>query len=293
MSTSTTSATASVNGITVAYTIHTPPTTAPDSASKQATPLPWIVLINGLADEKESWAYQTPALTKRGYTVLSFDNRGVGGSSCPAGPYSAELMAKDTKALLTCLKIERFHLCGISMGGMLAQTYALAYPEGIVSLTLACTYGAPSPFCTRMFDLWADTASVMGVPHVMRDVLLWCYAPAFFSDQNRMEELAAVEDAMRFMSMGTPAYLAQLAVIQRFDVRKEVGRLGQMGVPVMVLAGEEDILIPTALSRELQGMIPGSLWREVKGGHGCSLEFPDEFNKALLDFITKTDLKSS
>lgn len=198
-------------------------------------------------------------------------------------------MAADTHAILAHLEITSFHLVGISMGGMLAQQFALSYPQGILSLTLACTYAAPSPFCSRMFDLWADTAGVMGVPQLMRDVVLWCFTPGFFSDESRVEELREVDDAMRFMDMSTPAYLAQLAVIQRFNVKGEVKRLRELGAPIMVLAGEEDILIPTALSKELHGMIPGSVWKTCKGGHGCSMEFPDDFNTAVLDFINQTD----
>jgi 3-oxoadipate enol-lactonase len=284
----TTSATASVNGIIIAYNIH-PPTPIPisttTSPSQPPPPPQWIILLNGLADPPESWSSQLPTLISAGYTVLTFSNRGISPSSCPPGPYSATLMAADTHALLTHLSISSFHLVGISMGGMLAQQFAVTYPQGILSLTLACTYAAPSPFCSRMFDLWADTAAVMGVPHVMRDVVSWCFTPSFFSDEKRREELREVDDAMRFMDMSTPAYLAQLAVIQRFDVRGEVGRLRDMRVPVMVLAGEEDILIPTELSRELHGMIPGAIWRTCKGGHGCSMEFPDDFNRAILDFI--------
>lgn len=273
------SASASVNGITIAYTIYSPiPIPDPSSTPK------WMVFLNGLADPKESWSYQIPSLTKSGYWVLTFDNRGVGASSSPAGPYSASLMAADTKALLVYLGIEKFHLCGISMGGMLGLQFAIEYSWNILSLTLACTYAAPNAFCTRMFNLWADTAAVMGVPHVMRDVLLWCFTPAFFSSETRVEELREIEDDMRFMTMSTPAYLAQLAVIQRFDVREKVGRLAKI-FPVMVLAGEEDILIPTALSRDLHEMMPGSVWKTCEGGHGCSMEFPNEFNVALLDFL--------
>ena len=97
------------------------------------------------------------------------------------------------------------------MGGMIAQQFAVDYPDGIVSLVLACTYATPGPFCSRMFDMWSDTASVMGLPHVMRDVLLWCFTTSFFDD--RPDEVKELEDSMRYMTMGVPAYLSQFAVI--------------------------------------------------------------------------------
>src|SRR3979411_1449684 len=106
----------------------------------------------------ESWGFQVPALREAGLRVLRFDNRGIGATDKPAGPYSSRLLADDAKALVDHLGLTDVHLMGVSMGGMIAQEYALAYPEGLKSLTLACTYAAPGPFCSRMFSLWADMA---------------------------------------------------------------------------------------------------------------------------------------
>lgn len=164
---------------------------------------------------------------------------------------------------------------------MIAQQYALDYPDGILSLTLACTYAAPGPFCSRMFDMWADTASVMGVPHVMRDVGLWCFTMDLY--EQRPDELKELEESMRYMTMSTPAYLAQLAVIQRFDTTGELHQLGK--IPTLVLAGEQDILIPVALSKRLHEVIPKSRWKTVEGGHGCMWEYPKDFNLAVIEFM--------
>lgn len=241
-----------------------------------------VLLINGLADDLTTWAYQVPALVEAGYRVITFDNRGIGGTSRPAGPYSAELLAADAKALVDHLGMTDLHLMGVSMGGMIAQQYALAHPQDLRSLTLACTYAAPGPFCSRMFDMWADLAPVQGVPFVMRDVTLWAFTVPFFSQ--REAELREFETAMRYLDMTVPAYLAQLAVIQQHDT---TSRLHTVEVPTLVLAGEQDILIPTSLSRELHRLIPGSLWRTTPGGHGCIWEHPDAFNRAFLDFLSQ------
>jgi pimeloyl-ACP methyl ester carboxylesterase len=239
-----------------------------------------VVLVNGLADELETWAYQTPALLDAGYRVLSFDNRGIGKSSKPAGPYSSEMLAADTKALVDELGVTDFHLMGVSMGGMIAQAYALEHPGDLRSLTLACTYAAPGPFCSRMFAMWADIVPVQGVPMVMRDVTLWAFTLDFFRD--REPELVEFETAMRYVDQPVHAYLAQLAVIQSHDTTT---RLSKITVPTLVLAGEEDILIPTRLSRELHDLIPGSTWATTAGGHACLWEYPDEFNSRFVDFL--------
>src|SRR5215470_5330686 len=77
-----------------------------------------IVLINGLADDLETWVLQVDEFLAAGYRVLRFDNRGVGASSAPAGPYSSSMLAADAKALVDSLALSDFHLMGVSMGGM-------------------------------------------------------------------------------------------------------------------------------------------------------------------------------
>ena len=92
---------AQVNGININYQI--------DGAE---TGRGTIVLINGLADDLESWGYQIPALVDAGYRVLRFDNRGIGNTDAPAGPYSSRMLADDAKALVDMLGIRDFHLMG-------------------------------------------------------------------------------------------------------------------------------------------------------------------------------------
>ena len=146
--------TTSVNSNSINYTISGPSTGQ------------WLVLINGLADDLQTWSANIPAFTAAGYQVLAYDNRGIGQSFRPPGPYTANIMAAHLHALLLHLGIKNFHLLGVSMGGMIAQTYALEYPNGslaakgrqMLSLSLCCTYAQPSTFCSRMFDLWAEMA---------------------------------------------------------------------------------------------------------------------------------------
>ena len=269
---------AHVNGIEISYEIQRPDI---DTGKH------FVVLVNGLADTKETWSAQVPALLSQGYPVLIYDNRGVGKSSRPISKYTAELLASDLKALVDKLDIpKQFHLHGVSMGGMIAQSYALAYPDDIRSLTLACTYATPNTFCSRLFDFWEDVAKKMDVATVMRDVTAWAFTQDFFKPE-RQNDLAEVDAAMRDIDISTDEYLSQLNVIQVFDARQHLSKLS--GCPVMVLAGEEDILIPTSLSHELYEAMPHSTWRTVKGGHGGVWEFPGFYNEAMVDFIEEVD----
>jgi 3-oxoadipate enol-lactonase len=241
-----------------------------------------IVLVNGLADDLETWAFQMDDFLAAGYRVLRFDNRGVGGTDKPAGPYSSRMLADDAKNLVDHLGITDFHLLGVSMGGMIAQEYALAYGSDLRSVTFGCTYAAPGPFCSRMFAMWADLAPVAGVPFVMRDVTLWAFTVPFF--EQREAELAEFETAMRYLDQPVHAYLAQLAVIQEHDT---TARLGEITTPTLVLAGAEDILIPVALSRRLHEGVAGSEFATTPGGHACLWEHPAPFNEAFLAFAKR------
>jgi len=240
-----------------------------------------IVLINGLADDLHSWDYQVPDLLAAGFRVLRFDNRGVGESDKPAGRYTSRLLADDAKSLVDGLGISNFHLMGVSMGGMIAEEYAIAYESDLASLTLACTYGRADPFCQQLFAMWADLAVRLGVPFVMRDVMLWAFTAPFFED--RPAETAEFNDAMAQVEMSVEAYLSQLNVIQEHDA---IDRLAELTVPTLVLAGDEDILIPVRLSRRLHDAIPGSSWATVPGGHACVWESPTPFNRTFIDFVT-------
>jgi 3-oxoadipate enol-lactonase len=121
---------------------------------------------------------------------------------------------------------------------------------------------------------------VLGVPFIMRDVTLWAFTTSFFEEHPG--DAAEFETAMKFMDQPVHAYLAQLSAIQTHDT---TARLGEISVPTMVLAGEEDILIPVALSRRLHEGVKGSAWVTVPGGHACVWEHPAPFNEAFLKFV--------
>ena len=265
--------TAEVNSITINYSLE-----GSDDADL-------IVLVNGLADDLLTWDGQVQALLSAGYRILRYDNRGIGKSARPSGPYTSEMMANDLHALLLHpdVNAKEFHLLGVSMGGMISQSYALKYPNGspqakdlkMLSLSLCCTYAQPTTFCSRMFALWADMAAKMSVADVMRDVMLWAFTVPFF--RQRTSELQEFEAGMKDLDMSLDAYLSQLNVIQQFDSTSELDDLKARGKilgglqprQVLVLAGKTDILIPVVLSRELADKIEGSQFLTAKGGHAC------------------------
>src|SRR5262245_37617583 len=232
-----------------------------------------LVLVNGLADTKESWAAQVPAFAER-YRVVSYDNRGVGGTTVTPGPYTTAQMADDLHGLADALGLDRFHLLGTSMGGM------IAHADRLRSVALCNTYAWPGPYCLRMFQLWRELVPHLGVGFTQREILLWAFTPAFVEE--RPEECAEVEAELAANPMDTAAYLAQLEAIEVHDTR---GRLAAVTCPTLTLVGEQDLIIYPSLSRRMHEELPSSTWCEVPGGHACLWELPDAFNAAVLAYL--------
>jgi 3-oxoadipate enol-lactonase len=241
-----------------------------------------VVLINGVSDDLEAWVFQVEELLPAGYRVLRFDNRGVGQSSKPAGPYSSRMMAADTKGLVDALGITNFHLLGISMGGTIAQEYAIAHGRDLRSLVLADTFAAPGPYCGRLFRSWGQIALQAGMKLLMREMSPWIFSTAFFEEHE--DTLAGYEAEMDQVRQPPEAFAAQLGALVDHDA---TDRLGQIDTPTLVLAADSDILIPPYLSRRLLDGLHNAEWASISGGHGAMWETAPEFNAAVLAFLRR------
>jgi 3-oxoadipate enol-lactonase len=214
--------------------------------------------------------------------VVSFDNRGAGQSSQPPGPYTSSEMAADLKALVTELGLARFHLAGVSMGGVMAQEYAVAYGDDLVSLVLANTFAAPDPFTRAAFETWATVAQTAGMPVMMRQQAPWIFSPGFYErDPGRVTELIAAAEAS---TQPAPAFAAQMAALTGHDC---AGRIGAVRVPTLVLVARDDIIIRPELSRRLFEALDDGIgtWAVVPGGHAAFWENPGPWNQAVIDFV--------
>jgi 3-oxoadipate enol-lactonase len=237
-------------------------------------------LINGIGDDLEAWEYQMQPLLDSGFQVLRFDNRGVGASGSPPGPYSSELMADDLKGLIDKVGIGPLHIVGVSMGGAIAQAFALRYPENLRSLVLANTFAAPGRYTQRIFASWGEVASNAGMPVLMRQIAPWIFSPGFF--EHEPDKLAEFIAAMETTTQGAAAFVAQLGALVDHDTSS---RLSEIIQPTLVLAANEDILIPPSQSRRLFSSLPNAWWASIPGGHGAMWEAPDDLNEALVRFL--------
>jgi len=239
-----------------------------------------LVLVNGVGDDLGAWANQVDEFVRAGLRVVSFDNRGVGLSSQPSGPYTSAEMAEDLEVLAAGLGLAAFHLAGVSMGGVIAQEYAIAHRARLRSLVLANTYAAPDAFTRAAFESWAVVAETAGMAVMMRQQAPWIYSPDLYARQpERVDELIA---AAQQTTQPAAAFAAQTAALVDHDAD---GRVGEIRTPALVIAADDDIIIRPALSRRLFEALPHATWCGVPGGHAAFWEDPEPWNRAVIDFV--------
>ncbi len=239
-----------------------------------------LLLINGVGDDLEGWGLQRGDLAAAGLRVVTFDNRGSGSSSHPPGPYTSRQMAADAKGLVDALGIAPLHLCGVSMGGVIAQEYAVAWPADLRSVILANTYACPDPLTRAAFDSWALVAQAAGMQVMMQQQAPWVFSSSFYATQPaRLTEFLAEMDRT---TQPASSFAAQIGALATHDC---ASRLGSIAMPALVIAAEDDIIIKPALSRRLFDGLPRASWALLPGGHATFLEDPGRWNQAVLAFI--------
>jgi len=242
---------------------------------------PPLLLLNGIGLDRSAWSSQIGPLAKA-YRVIAFDARGAGQSDAPPGPYTTAQMADDAFAVLDALGVERAHLLGQSMGGLVAQEMALARPERVLSLLLAASAARLPPLARHVIDLWTRLLRA-GVPReiFLREQLAWVFMESFYEDG---EKVTSVVNALASVSGPSPeGFAGQAAACLGHDAS---GRLTRIEAPCRVLVGRQDMLLPVSVSEALAREIPGATLAILEGGgHGFAAEIAEEFNGAVLEFL--------
>jgi len=253
-----------------------------------------LLLIMGLAADSQAWMFQIPDFAKQ-FRVIAFDNRGVGRSSKPAGPYSIHEMADEAAALLDVLEIQKAHVVGVSMGGMIAQELVLRHPERVRALVLACTYSEPNADIerTRTFTVeqFGGSVDASGGIHVDLKALnpmmfLQQLLPNVFNQsfiEQELPKLMQVFSGALQYGFGMEAILGQVGAVM---THKATDRLHRIASPTLVITGDADRLVPPASSDVLAREIPGAKLVKIPGGsHGFNFETPEIFNREVLEFL--------
>jgi 3-oxoadipate enol-lactonase len=236
-----------------------------------------LLLIQGLGYGRWSWEPVVPRLSDR-YRVLWFDNRGIGESDKPEGPYTAKLMAGDARQVLDEAGIGRAHVLGASLGGMIAQELAAGSPERVDKLILCCTTpggAATVPMPDVTVQLFAEAATLAPEVALRRFV------------ENALAAGAPVELTQELFERRTanppdPAgWQAQAAAGLGF-----AGVEGTIDAPTLIVTGTEDNVVDPRNSDVLAERIPGAVVQRIESaGHLFFWEQPDAFVRIIEDFL--------
>jgi pimeloyl-ACP methyl ester carboxylesterase len=243
---------------------------------------PDLLLLCGLGDAHDAWAHQLDSYASR-FRVTAMDNRGVGRSSLPDAAFNVADMAIDAARVLEHFGIARAHVAGFSMGGAIAQELALARPDLVASLILVNTWCRTNAFERELFDTWAWTARrAENDAQFVRSMLLWVYTRRAHVDGSIERWVEAALCAEHPQS--TDAFVRTCEAIAEHDTRD---RLHEIGAPALVIAGDEDLIFPPAVQRDLAAQLPNARLELMAGeAHQPFQEAPEAFDAIVLDFIS-------
>ncbi len=240
-----------------------------------------LLLIHGLGYARWGWEPVLPELAEQ-FDVILFDNRGIGESDAPPGPYTVAEMAADAVQVLDETGVARAHVVGTSLGGMIAQELALAHPERVDRLVLACTTPGgqkahPMPQVT--VALMAEAATLEPAVALRRFVEN-ALAPATVEAHPEIVEQIM---AHRLATAQQPAaWAAQASAGATFDA---YDRLGGLAAPTLVQHGDEDVVVDPRNADLLVELLPDARLERVPGGHLFFWEAPEQFVSSVSGFL--------
>lgn len=224
-----------------------------------------LLLIQGMSATHLAWGEPFLAELRNSFDCIVFDNRGIGLSAPFEGRFTTADMAADAAGLLDALELERAHVFGISMGGMIAQELALAHPDRLTSLTLGATYcggegsSLMGPKATQLLGEAMQSGDQDRVFRAMWEINL---SPAFRADDSGF---AAFVEMASALPAPRDLIFRQMRACVQHDTQ---GRLGRIETPTLVVHGTEDQVLGVANGRQIAALIPGSRIEELDGiGH--------------------------
>ena len=236
---------------------------------------PVILLINSLGADLSMWDRQVPALMPQ-FRVLRYDVRGHGLSAVPLGPYTIEDLGRDALDLLDEIGIERAHVCGLSLGGVISQWLGIHASDRLRSLALCNT--AARIGSQLIWNSRIDMIRKGGMAAIEPAMIERWFTADFISGSPQSVE------PIRQMLLQSPVrgYLACAEALRDTDLREDVMRIAAR---TLVITGSHDPATPSVDGRWLSKTIPGARYAELKASHLSNIEAALQFNGALLEFL--------
>jgi len=246
---------------------------------------PPLVLVMGIGYDSSLWTLaQVPALSTQ-FRVIIVDNRDAGRSSRARHPYTIADMADDLAHLLDALDIQRSHLLGLSMGGMIAQEFALRHADRVDRLVISGSGAAPARSVVDPIRIWSWVKAHDASGEVFGgQQFISLFSTLFLRNPEAVQETAALLAGNPY-PIGPEAYGRQADAYLQFDA---LDRLSAIKAPTLVVVGEQDLLTPPWIVREVADAIPGARFEIIRGAgssHALPIERPEEFNRLVSSFL--------
>ena len=249
---------------------------------------PPVAMINGIGASRSGWALQAPALAQY-FTVLTFDNRDVGetGPGSNPEPYRMRQFAGDLAGLMDAIGWHSAHIAGASMGGAIAQEFAIEYPGHTRSVSIVCSWPKSDPWMVELMTQWDNVFEAQGRVAWDRTTWLWVFTERIFdADPDPVPDLLRRSERAPY-PQSLECYLRQSAAFKAHDALK---RLPSIDAPAHVIVGEEDIYTPVRYSLDIANAIPGSTLTVIpEAGHGLFWEQTELFNRSLGNFLLEVE----
>lgn len=241
-----------------------------------------VVLINGLSSPSAVWFRLVPRL-QRQHRVITLDNLGTDRTGVPPGPYSMTMLADAVSAVIRESGEQSVHVLGISLGGLIAQELTLNEPALVRSLCLVSTHAGIPRSTADPSVVEALTEAAALEPEKRYDFLL-PFAHAASTPRERLDEDCAVRAAHPTSEEGYNNQLQGVATWER------LAELPQIGVPTLVLHGEEDRMVPVPSGEVLRDAIPSARMTVVSDcGHQLFTDQPEKGAAVVLDWLAEID----
>lgn len=248
---------------------------------------PAVLMVQGAGVIGEGWRPQIDALRSR-FTVVAFDNRGVGRSTLPPGRLTIDEMALDAMAIAAELRLERFHVAGHSMGGLIAQQLALSAPKRILSLSLLCTFAHGRQAATMSIPMLITAVRMrLGTRAMRRRAFTELVMPdSYLAGVNGAALAEQLKPLFGHDLANQPAFvMQQVRAMSHFDAATRLSVLAE--IPALVVSATEDRIARPEYGRELASLIPGARFVEIPdAGHAVTIQRADEVNGLLIEHLT-------
>lgn len=240
-----------------------------------------VVLVHGLGGDVDFWEDEMSALAAE-FHAVAIDLRGSGITPASADGHTIDDLADDVLAVLDDEGIEKAHVIGFSMGGLVAQSFAVRYPTRLRRLVLASTYAVMGPQARLFLDAIAVLVRGGATDRLVFELVgPWLFSTAYLSDPGNCLALRFPEGVE--VEAGRP-WLNQYVAQREFDGR---GQLARIEAPTLVLGGTDDSLVPQLDMEHLAAQIPNARLSLFAGaGHLLNAEAPTRFLAEVTGFLT-------